>query len=215
MSHPERKRYSRRDFLKTATAGAGLIGLGALGRPTRLAAAPVKKIPVGVQLYSVREQAAKDLPAVLEAIGKMGYKGVEFAGYYGWEGKPKELQEAPRRERPAVLRHAHRARDRHRRQAQGHGRAARDARELLPHRPEPPGRGRPGLARHGQEVQRHRGQGQGAGHARRLSRPRRGLPEVRAARPPGRSSSTTPRRTSSCSSTPATACRAAATPWPS
>jgi len=92
MSHSERKRYSRRDFLKTATAGAGLIGLGALGRPTRLAAAPVKKIPVGVQLYSVREQAAKDLPGVLEAIGKMGYKGVEFAGYYGWEGKPKELR---------------------------------------------------------------------------------------------------------------------------
>jgi sugar phosphate isomerase/epimerase len=92
MSHSERKRYSRRDFLKTATAGAGLIGLGALGRPTRLAAAPVKKIPVGVQLYSVREQAAKDLPGVLEAIGKMGYKGVEFAGYYGWDAKPKELR---------------------------------------------------------------------------------------------------------------------------
>ena len=51
-----------------------------------------KKIPVGVQLYSVREQAAKDLPAVLESIGKMGYKGVEFAGYYGWEGKPMELR---------------------------------------------------------------------------------------------------------------------------
>ncbi len=47
----------------------------------------------GVQLYSVREQAAKDLPAVLEAIGKMGYKGVEFAGYYGWESKPKELRQ--------------------------------------------------------------------------------------------------------------------------
>jgi sugar phosphate isomerase/epimerase len=94
MSRSERKRYSRRDFLKTAAAGtgAGLVGLAALGRPPLLAAAPVKKIPVGVQLYSVREQAAKDLPAVLEAIGKMGYKGVEFAGYYGWDGKPKELR---------------------------------------------------------------------------------------------------------------------------
>ena len=94
MSHSERKRYSRRDFLKTAAAGAGagLVGLGAHGRPPLLAAAPVKKIPVGVQLYSVRGQAAKDLPAVLEAIGKMGYKGVEFAGYYGWESKPKELK---------------------------------------------------------------------------------------------------------------------------
>jgi sugar phosphate isomerase/epimerase len=43
----------------------------------------MSKIPIGVQLYSVREDAAKDLPGVLEAIGKMGYDGVEFAGYYG------------------------------------------------------------------------------------------------------------------------------------
>ena len=40
-------------------------------------------IPIGVQLYSVREDAAKDLPGVLEKIAKMGYAGVEFAGYYG------------------------------------------------------------------------------------------------------------------------------------
>jgi sugar phosphate isomerase/epimerase len=89
------KRFSRRDFLKTAAvvgAGAGLAGYGSFGRPSALAAAPAKKIPVGVQLYSVREQAAKDLPAVLDAIGKMGYQGVEFAGYYGWEDKPKELR---------------------------------------------------------------------------------------------------------------------------
>ena len=64
-------------------------GFGALAPQV---AAAKKKIPVGVQLYSVREQAAKDLPAVLEAIGKMGYKGVEFAGYYGWESKPEELR---------------------------------------------------------------------------------------------------------------------------
>ncbi len=43
------------------------------------------KIPLGVQLYSVREDAKNDLPGVLEAIGKMGYDGVEFAGYYGHE----------------------------------------------------------------------------------------------------------------------------------
>ncbi len=40
-------------------------------------------IPIGVQLYSVREDAAKDLPGVLEKIAKMGYSAVEFAGYYG------------------------------------------------------------------------------------------------------------------------------------
>ena len=40
------------------------------------------KIPIGVQLYSVREDCTKDLPGVLAAIAKMGYEGVEFAGYY-------------------------------------------------------------------------------------------------------------------------------------
>ena len=43
------------------------------------------QIPIGVQLYSVREDAKNDLPGVLEAIGKMGYDGVEFAGFYGHE----------------------------------------------------------------------------------------------------------------------------------
>ncbi|HEV2473176.1 MAG TPA: sugar phosphate isomerase/epimerase [Chthonomonadales bacterium] len=41
------------------------------------------KIPIGLQLYSVRDDCAKDLPGVLQAVGRMGYDGVEFAGYYG------------------------------------------------------------------------------------------------------------------------------------
>jgi len=40
-------------------------------------------IPIGLQLYSVREDAAKDLPGVIAKVAKMGYAGVEFAGYYG------------------------------------------------------------------------------------------------------------------------------------
>jgi sugar phosphate isomerase/epimerase len=42
------------------------------------------KIPVGVQLYSVRDDCARDLPGTLAQISKMGYAGVEFAGYYGY-----------------------------------------------------------------------------------------------------------------------------------
>lgn len=42
-----------------------------------------RRVQIGVQLYSVREDAAKDLPGVLAAIARMGYEGVEFAGYYG------------------------------------------------------------------------------------------------------------------------------------
>ncbi len=41
------------------------------------------RIPVALQLFSVREQCEEDLPATLEAVADMGYGGVEFAGYYG------------------------------------------------------------------------------------------------------------------------------------
>ena len=84
----------RRKFLKAAAAGAGvgLVGFDRLAAAARLVGSAGKNIPVGVQLYSVREAAAKDLPVVLQALAKMGYKGVEFAGYYGWENKPAELR---------------------------------------------------------------------------------------------------------------------------
>ena len=41
------------------------------------------RIPIALQLYSVREDAARDLPGVLQQVARMGYQGVEFAGYYG------------------------------------------------------------------------------------------------------------------------------------
>lgn len=42
-----------------------------------------RPVRIGLQLYSVREDCAKDLPGVLKAVAQMGYEGVEFAGYYG------------------------------------------------------------------------------------------------------------------------------------
>jgi sugar phosphate isomerase/epimerase len=94
MDRRQRRHFSRRDFLKAAAAGAGvgLVGFDRLAAAAKFAGPAGKNIPVGVQLYSVREAAAKDLPAVLQALAKMGYKGVEFAGYYGWENKPAELR---------------------------------------------------------------------------------------------------------------------------
>ncbi|RLI26068.1 sugar phosphate isomerase/epimerase [Candidatus Bathyarchaeota archaeon] len=41
------------------------------------------KIPIALQLYSVREDCARDLEKTLKAVADMGYDGVEFAGYYG------------------------------------------------------------------------------------------------------------------------------------
>jgi sugar phosphate isomerase/epimerase len=43
----------------------------------------MRKIPIALQLHSVRENCARDLPGTLAAVADMGYEGVEFAGYYG------------------------------------------------------------------------------------------------------------------------------------
>ena len=40
-------------------------------------------IPIGLQLYAVREECARDFPGTLSAVAEMGYAGVEFAGSYG------------------------------------------------------------------------------------------------------------------------------------
>lgn len=40
-------------------------------------------IRTGLQLYSVREDCAKNFAATLAAVAAMGYEGVELAGFYG------------------------------------------------------------------------------------------------------------------------------------
>ena len=45
-----------------------------------------KKIPVAIQLYSLRDVAPKDVPGTLRKVAAMGYEGVEFAGYYNLDG---------------------------------------------------------------------------------------------------------------------------------
>jgi sugar phosphate isomerase/epimerase len=40
-------------------------------------------IPVALQLFSVRNECEKDLQSVLTRVARFGYRGVEFAGYYG------------------------------------------------------------------------------------------------------------------------------------
>ena len=69
---------TRRGVLARGAAGVTALGVSR----GLLAEAAGKKIPIGLQLYSVREQCKKDLPGVLKAVSAMGYKGVEFAGYY-------------------------------------------------------------------------------------------------------------------------------------
>ncbi|MBN1246991.1 MAG: sugar phosphate isomerase/epimerase, partial [Anaerolineae bacterium] len=47
----------------------------------------MNRIPIALQLYSVREACQEDLPATLKAVAEMGYEGVDFAGYYGYDAK--------------------------------------------------------------------------------------------------------------------------------
>lgn len=69
--------FTRRHFLKTAAVSAAVLGAGL---PSVFA--QKRKIPVGLQLYSVRTEMEKDVAKTIESVAKIGYKGVEFAGYY-------------------------------------------------------------------------------------------------------------------------------------
>ncbi len=78
--------FSRREFIKTTAAVTAL----ATTAPANLFAENAfggNKIPFGLQLYSVRNDCAKDLPGTISAVAKMGYKAVEFADYFGRDAK--------------------------------------------------------------------------------------------------------------------------------
>jgi len=47
--------------------------------------AQTKKVPIGLELYSVRDDLMKDLPGTVTAVAKMGYQVVEFySPYFDW-----------------------------------------------------------------------------------------------------------------------------------
>jgi len=53
--------------------------------PWALSARASTSVPVGLELYSVRETLKKDPEATLRAVAQMGYEGVEFyAPYFDW-----------------------------------------------------------------------------------------------------------------------------------
>jgi len=71
---------TRREFIGSATLAAAALTAAPSGL---LAAATYKKCPIGVQLYSVSSDFTKDVPGTLAGLKKIGYDGVEFAGYAG------------------------------------------------------------------------------------------------------------------------------------
>ncbi len=69
-----RETTSRRLFLALAAAA-----------PLAPAASKKTRIPIGLELYSVRDELKKDLMGTVRGVAKMGYEGVEFySPYFDW-----------------------------------------------------------------------------------------------------------------------------------
>src|SRR5581483_2225007 len=65
---------SRRSFLAWSAAA-----------PLGSALAQKKNVPVGLELFSVRNELGKDLKGTVTAVAKMGYQVVEFfSPYFSW-----------------------------------------------------------------------------------------------------------------------------------
>lgn len=80
---------SRRTFLKTASASAACAALW--NSAPQLMANPLG-LPLGLQLYSVREVLPKDYEGTLTQIGALGYREVEAAGFFSHT--PAEVKQA-------------------------------------------------------------------------------------------------------------------------
>ncbi|MEH1029395.1 sugar phosphate isomerase/epimerase family protein [Micromonospora profundi] len=82
---------SRRGVLRAATVSAAAVGTaGLLTGPASAAPAAHspgrRRVPVdriSIQLYTLRDQLAADLPGTLTALRRIGYRRVEHAGFVG------------------------------------------------------------------------------------------------------------------------------------
>jgi sugar phosphate isomerase/epimerase len=80
---------NRRSFLRSLAGVAGALAASdacAATRPRRAQADAV-----GVQLYTVRDAMQLDLPGTLARVAEIGFREVEFAGYFG--RSPAEIRE--------------------------------------------------------------------------------------------------------------------------
>jgi sugar phosphate isomerase/epimerase len=86
---------TRREFL-------GTLGLGALGAATLActrsngqAVTPPATMPFGIQLYTLRSILERDFEGTLARVAEIGYREVEFAGYYN--RTPEQVRDILRR----------------------------------------------------------------------------------------------------------------------
>ena len=79
-------KQTRRDFLKVTAAGT----LGSILFSQYSCTTDIKKFGIGLQLYTIRDAMAADVPGSLKKVSDMGYKYIELAGYsdgkfYGYQ----------------------------------------------------------------------------------------------------------------------------------
>src|ERR1044071_3790947 len=86
---------NRRLFIKRLTLGAAGLSLY---NPSALAAGRRKLSRLGMPLYTVRRELEKDFEGTLKQVAALGYKEVEFAGYF--KHKPAEVKAVPNRLKP-------------------------------------------------------------------------------------------------------------------
>ena len=81
--------WTRRKFI-----AAGAMLPWALRLPDAHGAAAANAIPVGLEMYSVRDALGKDPAGTVRAIAEMGYEGLEFyAPYFAWsEAQAKDMR---------------------------------------------------------------------------------------------------------------------------
>jgi sugar phosphate isomerase/epimerase len=82
------KMIDRRKFVKTAVQTAtGVTAASFLADKLSWAAAEHRIDRVGLQLYTVRDLMKADLDGTIAKVAAIGYKEVEFAGYFGRTGQ--------------------------------------------------------------------------------------------------------------------------------
>ena len=77
---------SRRAFLVAAAVAAGITACASRVSAIATAVPPATRRRldrIGIQLYSVRSEMQRDMAATFQRLAQIGYREVEFAGYFG------------------------------------------------------------------------------------------------------------------------------------
>ncbi len=77
----EKRNITRREFGKTMAAASAVLSFGSFSRATE------EPLPIGIQLYTVRDLTRENFKDTLKRVADIGYPAFEFAGYGGMQAK--------------------------------------------------------------------------------------------------------------------------------